>query len=170
MSKLVMSKLDISLLQERIKHFYDLAIGLIFAVILLFITVIMIIGVVRLFLQVGALIQSNGITGSYLDIFTDVLTLFVLIELSRSLAEYFASRRLRLTPVIDAGILFVLRHVMIELFHHRLDTQSIYALSALLLALGLIRISSSISFQRGKHLTAKSDPNPPGAVTPLREP
>jgi uncharacterized membrane protein (DUF373 family) len=165
-----MSKLNTSLLQERIKQFYDSVTGLIFAVILLFITVIMIIGVIRLFLQVGALFQSSGITGSYLDIFTDVLTLFVLIELSRSLAEYFISRRLRLTPVIDAGILFVLRHVMIELFHHRLDTQSIYALSALLLALGLIRVGSSISFQRGKHLTEKPDPSPPGAVTPVREP
>jgi len=156
-----MSKLNTPLLQEKVKQFYDSITSLIFAVILLFITVIMIIGVIRLFFQVGSLVQTDGITGSYLNIFTDVLTLFVLIELSRSLAEYFTSHRLRLTPVIDAGILFVLRHVMIELFHHRLDTQSIYALSALLLALGLIRISSSIRFQRGKHLTAKSDPSAP---------
>jgi uncharacterized membrane protein (DUF373 family) len=165
-----MSKLDISLLQERVKQFYELVISLIFTVILLFITVIMIIGVARLFLQVGALFRSSGITGSYLDIFTDVLTLFVLIELSRSLAEYFTSRRLRLTPVIDAGILFVLRHVMIELFHHRLDTQSIYALSALLLALGLIRVGSSISFQRGRYLAAEPGPIPAAPVTPLKEP
>lgn len=156
-----MSKLNTPLLQEKVKQFYDSITSLIFAVILLFITVIMIIGVIRLFFQVGSLVQTDGITGSYLNIFTDVLTLFVLIELSRSLAEYFTSHRLRLTPVIDAGILFVLRHVMIELFHHRLDTQSIYALSALLLALGLIRISSSIRFQHGKHLTTKSDPSAP---------
>jgi uncharacterized membrane protein (DUF373 family) len=161
---------NIASIQEKVKDFYELVIGLIFAVILLFITVIMIIGVIRLFFQVGTLIQSDGITGSYLNIFTDVLTLFVLIELSRSLAEYFTSRRLRLTPVIDAGIVFVLRHIMIELFHHRLDTQNTYALSALLLALGLIRVGSSISFQRRRYLAAEPGPSPAAAVTPLKEP
>ncbi len=164
-----MSKLDTSLLQERIKQLYDSVTGLIFAVILLFITLIMIIGVVRLFFQVGTLIQAGGITGSYLNIFTDVLTLFVLIELSRSLAEYFTSHRLRLTPVIDAGIVFVLRHIMIELFHHRLDTQDTFALSALLLALGLIRVASASSFQRYKHLGAKTDPSSSGSITPIKE-
>jgi uncharacterized membrane protein (DUF373 family) len=123
---------------------------LVFAVILLFITLTMIIGVVRLFYQVGALIEKGGITGNYLYIFSDVLTLFILIELSRSLMEYFTSHRLRLTPIIDAGIVFVLRHIMIDLFNHKLDTDNIYALSVLLLALGAIRIGSSISFQREK--------------------
>jgi|AZIJ01.1.fsa_nt_gi uncharacterized membrane protein (DUF373 family) len=165
-----MSKLDTLSLQEKIKKIYDSVTGLIFAVILLFITVIMIIGVVRLFFQVGTLIQAGGITGSYLHIFTDVLTLFVLIELSRSLAEYFTSHRLRLTPVIDAGIVFVLRHIMIELFHHRLDTQATYALSALLLALGLIRVACAISFQRGKEPTTKSNSDSSGAITSVKEP
>ncbi len=165
-----MSKLNTSLLQERIKQLYETATGLIFGVILLFITVIMIIGVVRLFFQVSTLIQAGGITGSYLNIFTDVLTLFVLIELSRSLAEYFTSRRLRLTPVIDAGIVFVLRHIMIELFHHRLDTEDTFALSALLLALGLIRIASASSFQRDKRIAANTDPSSAKAVTPTKEP
>lgn len=141
---------DIASLQKKAKGFYELVLSLIFAVILLFITAIMIIGVIRLFFQVGTLIQSEGITGSYLNIFTDVLTLFVLIELSRALTEYFTSRRLRLTPVIDAGIVFILRHIMIELFHHRLDTQDIYALSALLLVLGIIRIGSAVTYKREK--------------------
>jgi uncharacterized membrane protein (DUF373 family) len=161
---------DIAPLQEKAKNFYELVTGLIFAVILLFITIIMIIGVIRLFFQVGTLIQSSGITGSYLNIFTDVLTLFVLIELSRSLAEYFTSRRLRLAPVIDAGIVFVLRHIMIELFHHRLGTQDIYALSALLLALGLIRVGSSISFQRGRYPATEPSSSSLSAVSPRKEP
>ena len=156
----MMNKLNIPLVQQKVKEFYELVISVVFAVILLFITVIMIIGVMRLFLQVGVLIQSSGITGSYLEIFTDVLTLFVLIELSRSLAEYFTSRRLQLTPVIDAGILFVLRHIMIELFHHRLDNLAILALSVLLLVLGLIRVGISNSLVRRRGV----DP----AVTPAR--
>ena len=112
----------------RIKKLYNKTIDLVFAIILIFITLTMIIGVVRLFYRVGDLIHQGGITGSYLYIFTDVLTLFILIELSRSLFEYFTSHWVRLTTIIDAGIVFVLRHIMIELFNHKLDTESAYAM------------------------------------------
>jgi uncharacterized membrane protein (DUF373 family) len=152
-----MAKSDALLTTSSIKNIYNKTIDLVFAVILLFITLTMIIGVVRLFYRVGGLFEQGGITGNYLYIFSDVLTLFILIELSRSLMEYFSSHRLRLTPIIDAGIVFVLRHIMIELFNHKLDTDSIYALSVLLLALGAIRIGASINFQREKMQAPSSD-------------
>lgn len=152
-----MTKLNINLIETTIRNTYNGVVGLVFSVILLFITITMIIGVVRLFYQVGTLFQASGITGNYLYIFTDVLTLFILVELSRSLTEYFTSRRLRLTPIIDAGIVFILRHIMIELFQHKLDTQSIYAFSALLLALGAVRIGTSINFQRENITSQVSD-------------
>ena len=132
---------------STINIIYKKTIDIVFSVILLFITLTMIIGVIRLFFRVDELLSEDGITGSYLYIFSDVLTLFILIELSRSLVEYFSTQRLRLTPIIDAGIVFVLRHIMIELFNHKLETESIYALSVLLLALGAIRISTKFNFQ-----------------------
>ncbi len=152
-----MARPDVLLMSTRIKKLFNKTIDLVFAVILLFITLTMIIGVVRLFYRLSELFQEGGITGNYLYIFSDVLTLFILIELSRSLFEYFTSHRLRLTPIIDAGIVFVLRHIMIELFNHKLDTGSIYALSVLLLALGAIRVSTSIDFQREKRHAHDSD-------------
>lgn len=139
-----------SAISSKIKNFYNRTIDAVFAVILLFITLTMIIGVVRLFYRVGELFNESGITGSYLYIFADVLTLFILIELSRSLMDYFESHQMRLTPIIDAGIVFVLRHIMIDLFNHKLDTGTIYALSVLLLALAAIRVSTSMSFKRDK--------------------
>jgi len=145
-----MGRLDALLISINIRKLYNKVIELVFAIILLFITLTMIIGVVRLFYRVGELLQEGGITGNYLYIFTDVLTLFILIELSRSLFEYFTSHRIRLTTIIDAGIVFVLRHIMIDLFNHQLDTNSIYALSVLLLALGAVRIGTSITFQHEK--------------------
>lgn len=138
---------------NKIRTVYDRTIDLVFAVILLFVTLTMIIGVFRLFYQVSTLLQQGGITGNYLHIFTDVLTLFILIELSRSLLEHFISRRLLLSPIIDAGIVFVLRHIMIDLFNHKLDTNSIYALSVLLLALGVIRVGVTIKFNQEKNTT-----------------
>lgn len=152
-----MAKSDALLTTINIKKLYTKTVGLVFAVILLFITLTMIIGVARLFYRLGELFQQGGITGNYLFIFTDVLTLFILIELSRSLFEYFTSHRLRLTPIIDAGIVFVLRHIMIDLFNHKLDTESIYALSALLLVLGAIRIGVSINFHRSERELPRSE-------------
>lgn len=50
-----------------------------------------------------------------------------------SVIEYFSSHRIRLTPIIDTGIVFVLRHFMVDLFNHQLTplvqsirTQTIY--------------------------------------------
>lgn len=133
-----------------IKKLFNKTIDIIFGIILLFITLTMIIGVVRLFYRLGELLQGEGITGNYLYIFADVLTLFILIELSRSLFDYFSSHELPLIPIVDAGIVFVIRHIMIDLFNHKLETENIYALSALLLALGAIRIGVSLNVQCGK--------------------
>ena len=143
-----MEKTDTPNIFSKIKTIYNRTIDAVFAVILLFITLTMVIGVVRLFYRVSELFNEGGITGSYLYIFADVLTLFILIELSRSLMDYFESHKMRLTPIIDAGIVFVLRHIMIDLFNHKLDTGTIYALSVLLLALAAIRVSTSMSFKR----------------------
>ncbi|MDH5394128.1 MAG: phosphate-starvation-inducible PsiE family protein [Gammaproteobacteria bacterium] len=143
-----MSKFNLQLTSNIINKSFNRTVDVVFAVILLFITLTMVIGVWRLFYRLGELFQEGGITGNYLYIFSDVLTLFILIELSRSLVEYFSTKTLRITPIIDAGIVFVLRHIMIDLFNHKLETDNIYALSALLLALAVIRVTTSINFQR----------------------
>ena len=145
-----MADSDALKLLGSIKKLYNKTIDVVFAVILFFITVTMVIGVARLFYRVGGLLREGGITGDYLYIFTDVLTLFILIELSRSLFDYFSSHRILLVPIIDAGVVFVLRHIMIDLFNHKLETESIYALSVLLLALGAIRIVATMKLQTGK--------------------
>jgi len=59
--------------------------------------------------------------------------------------------------ILDAGIIFVLRHIMIDLFQHKIEPQTLYALSVLLLALGAIRIGSSIVFQREEKDTQGRD-------------
>ena len=141
-----MSKFFSLLTSANISKLYTKTIEVVFAIILLFITLTMFIGVIRLFYRVGELLQEGGITGHYLLVFSDVLTLFILIELSRSLFEYFTSKKLRLTPIIDAGIVFVLRHIMIELFDHKLENDTIYALSALLIAFAVIRVTTSVNF------------------------
>ncbi|MBI5437233.1 MAG: phosphate-starvation-inducible PsiE family protein [Nitrosomonadales bacterium] len=134
---------------------FDRAISLIFGVLLLFITVGIIAGVVHLFLQLGNLVISTDITLHYVRIVSDVLTLFVLIELSRSLVSHFSEHRLRLTFIADAGIVFVLREIMFKLFEQKILPDEVYALSALLFVLGSLRTASVLVYQREKRLLSK---------------
>lgn len=129
---------------------FNKVLAVVFGVMLAFITVGIIIGVLHLFLTLGDLIATEESAAGYQRIISDVLTLFILIELSRSLVEYFSAHRLRMTFIVDAGIVFVLREVMIKLFEHQIGTDEIYALSALLFVLGALRIGSVLVFQREK--------------------
>jgi uncharacterized membrane protein (DUF373 family) len=132
------------------KLWFDRITGAIFGVILVFIMLGMLIGTVRLFLSLVELASEPGVTGRYLTLVSDILTLFILVELSRSLVDYFHTLRLRLTFIVDAAIVFLLREVMIKTFEHRMETDELYALSALLLVLGALRIGSVLVFQREK--------------------
>ena len=130
------------------KELFDRVIAIVFSVMLLFLTLAIIIGVVTRFLTLGALVVRSELDEDCNHIISNVLTLFVMIELSRSLVEYFNTHRLRLTFIVDAGIIFVLREIMIQLFEHKLEPNEIYALSALLFVLGALRIGSVVVYQR----------------------
>lgn len=129
---------------------FNYAIRFVFAIMLLFIALGIMVGVSRLFLNLGSLLMNEDITRHYMRIISEVLTLFILIELSRSLVEYFREQRLRMTFIVDAGIVFVLREIMIKLFEHKITPEEIYALSALMFVLGSLRIGSVMVFQREK--------------------
>lgn len=131
---------------------FDKTIAVVFSVMLLFLTLSIIIGVFHLFFILSKMIVHKELARDYLQIISDVLTLFILIELSRSLVEYFDTKRLRLTFIVDAAIVFVLRELMIQLFEHNIMPDQIFALSALLFVLGSIRIGSVLVYQREKKM------------------
>lgn len=126
--------------------------SIVFGVILIFLTLSIIVGVSRLLLTFGNLLVHEELTRDFQKIISDVLTLFILIELSRSLVEYFDTRRVQITFIVDATIVFILREVMIGLFEHRLAAADLYALSALLLVVTVLRIGSVVLFQRERRM------------------
>ena len=136
---------------EVSKSMYENIITLVFSIILFFTTLSILIGAGRLFFRIDDVFQAEGVTGNYIYIFSDVLTLFILIELSRSLYEYITIRKLRLVLILDAAIVFILREIMIALFKHELSNESTYSLSALLLVLGLLRISCTYCSESNKN-------------------
>jgi uncharacterized membrane protein (DUF373 family) len=136
---------------------FDRVNSIVFSVILVILTLSIIAGVSRLLLTIGNLLAHEELTRDIQTIISNVLTLFILIELSRSLVEYFDTRRLRITFIVDATIVFILREVMIGLFEHRITPTDIYALSALLLAVTILRIGSVVLFQREQRMFDQSN-------------
>lgn len=154
---------------------FDRAASLIFGILLLFLTIGIVIGVTHLFMQIGDLVAAADITHHYARIVSEVLTLFVLAELSRSLVSHFSEHRLRLTFIVDAGIVFVLREIMIKLFEQKILPDDIYALSALLFVLGCLRTASVLVYQREKWLLSKKRMRnlhqpPPGSIYKTEDP
>lgn len=132
---------------------FNRIIAVVFGVMMVIILLALIIGVVDLLFDIRNLAMEHKLRAGYLEIIYDVLTLFVMIELLRSIAEYFNSKRLRMTFIADAALVFVLREVMIKLFEGSLHAEEMYALSALILALTVLRVGSVLLHQRDVRLT-----------------
>jgi len=96
-------------------------------------------GIARLVLDLRTVFGSQTIAIAFDMMVTNILSMFIVIELLRSVMEYFAVHRLKITFIIDAALVFVLREVMVELYRHSLQTTSILALSALILVMGCLR-------------------------------
>ena len=121
----------------------------IFGVILLMITLGIMIGVLHLFKTVGVLMVHKELTQDFQSIISELLTLFILVELIRSIVDYFTSRQLRITFIVDATIVFILREIMIDLFETKINPDQIYAMSVLLLALSVLRFGSIWLYRDG---------------------
>jgi len=128
-------------------NLFNFTIGIIFRVILVFLVIVLCAATVKLFASLGGLLQAKTITGSYKDLIADIFTLYILIELARTLAEYFHTHRLRLSFIVDAAIVFILRDIMMLLYMKNYDIQLLYVLTAMLLVLGGLRTISIIVFR-----------------------
>lgn len=135
---------------------FNRAIATIFGAMVIIIILVLIIGVVDLGIDIRDLVTEHKIRTGYLEIIYDVLTLFVMIELMRSIAEYFNTKRLRMTFIVDAAIVFVLREVMIKIFEQKIVPEEMYGMSALIVALTVLRVGSVLLHQRGVKLTQGS--------------
>jgi uncharacterized membrane protein (DUF373 family) len=99
-------------------------------------------GVARMLVDLAHIYRSPSIADGFDTIVADILSMFVVIELLKSVVEYFEVHRLKLTFVIDAAVVFLLREVMIGVYRHTLDAGQLTAMSALLLVLGAFRVAA----------------------------
>ena len=113
------------MISQQIQNVFNKSVDIVFAIILLFIMFGITIGTIQLFSTTWGLLKLEGISGHYIDLIADVLTLYVLVELSRSLVEYFKTHRLRLTFILDGAIIFIIREILIALFKSELQPDMI---------------------------------------------
>lgn len=99
-------------------------------------------GIARVFLDLVNVWNSPSIAAGFDVLVTDLLTMFVVIELLKSIIEYFEVHRIKITFILDAAVVFVLREVMIGLYKHELHAAELAALSLLLLVMGAFRIAA----------------------------
>ncbi|NIQ13920.1 MAG: hypothetical protein GTO02_05805 [Candidatus Dadabacteria bacterium] len=139
---------------SQILTFFNVVINYVFKIILLFLLFGIIVGTVKLFFPLGELVTKD-ITGSYETLITDVLTLYILIEIARIFAEYFNTNRLRMTYLVDAAIAFILRDILIMLYSKHYTDDTIYALAVMILILGLLRVAFILLFQKELRMNKK---------------
>ena len=136
----------------HLRDVFNKVINFAFAAVIVMIIIAILIGVAQLVLSITGLLEFKGISGHYIDFISDILTIYVLVELSRSLIEYFHSHRLRLTFILDAAIIFIIRELLIGLFKHNIEPEMLFALSGFLFVLGALRIASILVYLKEKEL------------------
>jgi len=96
-------------------------------------------GIARILLDLRAVFGSKTIAAAFGIMVTNILSMFIVIELLRSIIEYFTVHRLKITFITDAALVFVIREIMIELYEHNLEGGMIIALAVLILVIGVLR-------------------------------
>jgi uncharacterized membrane protein (DUF373 family) len=110
-----------------------------FKLLIFFVVLVLGVGLVRLFWDVWKVMAVNELREAFGFTVTNLLTFFIILELFKSLVEYFREHRLKLTFIVDATLVFILREVMIGLYQHQSSPLQISALALMALALGAVR-------------------------------
>ncbi len=97
------------------------------------------IGVARIFIDLRLVYKSPTISSGFDIIITDILSIFVVIELLRSIIEFFEIHRFRITFIVDATLVFIMREVMIGIYLDKIDAKKMCAFALLIAVTGLVR-------------------------------
>lgn len=99
--------------------------------------------VARVLLDLWRAWESPSIAQGFDLLVTDILSAFVVIELLKSIVEYFDAHRLKIVLILDAAVVFLLREAMIGIFKHALTAAEVAALAALLAVVGAFRVGAA---------------------------
>ena len=124
--------------------FFNHVMDVFFKLLIFFVVLVLGTGLIKLFLEVWQIMAVKELKEAFGFTVTNLLTFFVILELFKSLVEYFREHRLKLTFIVDATLVFILREVMIGLYQHQSPPLQIATLALLALVLGGVRTLASI--------------------------
>jgi len=119
--------------------FFNRVMDLFFKAMIFFVVLVLGVGLVRLFWEVWKIMAGSDLKEAFGFTVTSLLTFFIILELFKSLVEYFREHRLKLTFIVDATLVFILREIMIGLYQHQSSPLQLAALAFLALVLGVLR-------------------------------
>ena len=119
--------------------FFNQVMDVFFKLLIFFVVLVLGTGLIKLFWEVWQVMALRELREAFGFTVTNLLTFFVILELFKSLVEYFREHRLKLTFIVDATLVFILREVMIGLYQHQSPPLQIAALALLALVLGGVR-------------------------------
>ena len=106
-------------------------------------------GMARIFLDLKGVFLNPSITEGFNSLLTDILSMFVVMELFRTILEYFEIHRLRITFIIDGALVFILREIMVGIYQHKISATETISLAVLLLVIGVIRTLAIMHSPKG---------------------
>lgn len=119
--------------------FFNRVMDLFFKAMIFFVVLVLGVGFVRLFWEVWKIMAGSDLKEAFGFTVTSLLTFFIILELFKSLIEYFREHRLKLTFIVDATLVFILREIMIGLYQHQSPPLMLASLAFLALVLGVLR-------------------------------
>ncbi len=104
-------------------------------------------GMAKILLDLKGVFLSPTITEGFNSLLTDILSMFVVMELFRTILEYFEIHRLRITFIIDGAMVFILREIMVGTYQHKMSATDTISLSVLVI--GVIRTLAIVHSPKG---------------------
>ena len=104
-----------------------------------FVILTLMVGMAKIILDLKTVYQSATIAAGFGLLITNTLSMFIVIEMLRTILEYFEIHRLKITFIIDGALVFIIREIMIGVYEHKMGAVDLLSLSALLLVLGSLR-------------------------------
>ncbi|MDD1745080.1 MAG: phosphate-starvation-inducible PsiE family protein [Candidatus Methanoperedens sp.] len=108
-------------------------------IILYILLVALIAGMIRVLLDIR-FVAVDSLEAGFRQIVASVLSLFIVIEFFKTFADYSKHERIKLTYITDATILIVMREITVGLYSQSFEYQMLFALSALMFVLGVLRV------------------------------
>lgn len=152
--------MDVGNWQRLVLSLFQAALRLAFNLTILALLLGLGVGLIRTFLELGLTLSEPSVRLGLKDLLVNALSLVVILELVRAFVEYFEFERVRLEVLLEVGVAFLLREMLLGLFAGEIRGLDILFWSLALLALVGGRVLA-VLYPPGGQRSPDPQPAPP---------